>query len=284
MDSMDSKPVLNDDPSVTLTIRLIMQGKTVSKSFGSCRESPLIAGIYNRAMELEHTATIYTYTSIVWPRRAERSGGGSASEKWGGASRQLATSEATRIDICYEKSNVRKEVRDTCGQSDEYFFFSVASASSFDEAHLAEINYKMNKELEVDEGISTITSKGLSVCDTLVRTEHLEDWHLVSRNNAVNVDVYLWLKAQRKFRQDSTLASNDRDIAMVPMGKKCRRCSGRWIRHVSPLDSLSFRLLFRDLRSVDVFSTLDDNMFNRSIKLCTDHKLEDFLCYEDVCE
>lgn len=27
MDSMDSKPVLNDDPSVTLTIRLIMQGK-----------------------------------------------------------------------------------------------------------------------------------------------------------------------------------------------------------------------------------------------------------------
>lgn len=27
MDGMDTKPVLNDDPSVTLTIRLIMQGK-----------------------------------------------------------------------------------------------------------------------------------------------------------------------------------------------------------------------------------------------------------------
>jgi len=27
MDGMDNKPVLNDDPSVTLTIRLIMQGK-----------------------------------------------------------------------------------------------------------------------------------------------------------------------------------------------------------------------------------------------------------------
>lgn len=31
MDGMDNKPVLNDDPSVTLTIRLIMQGKV------SCR-------------------------------------------------------------------------------------------------------------------------------------------------------------------------------------------------------------------------------------------------------
>lgn len=32
MDGMDNKPVLNDDPSVTLTIRLIMQGK-VSHTF-----------------------------------------------------------------------------------------------------------------------------------------------------------------------------------------------------------------------------------------------------------
>ncbi|XP_029034836.1 poly(rC)-binding protein mub isoform X2 [Osmia lignaria lignaria] len=34
MDSMDSKPVLNDDPSVTLTIRLIMQGKEVGSIIG----------------------------------------------------------------------------------------------------------------------------------------------------------------------------------------------------------------------------------------------------------
>ncbi|XP_011301235.1 poly(rC)-binding protein 3 isoform X1 [Fopius arisanus] len=34
MDSMDNKPVLNDDPSVTLTIRLIMQGKEVGSIIG----------------------------------------------------------------------------------------------------------------------------------------------------------------------------------------------------------------------------------------------------------
>ncbi|XP_066595835.1 poly(rC)-binding protein 3 isoform X4 [Prorops nasuta] len=34
MDGMDSKPVLNDDPSVTLTIRLIMQGKEVGSIIG----------------------------------------------------------------------------------------------------------------------------------------------------------------------------------------------------------------------------------------------------------
>ncbi|XP_012148532.1 poly(rC)-binding protein mub isoform X4 [Megachile rotundata] len=34
MDNMDAKPVLNDDPSVTLTIRLIMQGKEVGSIIG----------------------------------------------------------------------------------------------------------------------------------------------------------------------------------------------------------------------------------------------------------
>ncbi|XP_011062842.1 PREDICTED: poly(rC)-binding protein 3 isoform X2 [Acromyrmex echinatior] len=34
MDGMDNKPVLNDDPSVTLTIRLIMQGKEVGSIIG----------------------------------------------------------------------------------------------------------------------------------------------------------------------------------------------------------------------------------------------------------
>ncbi|XP_046743962.1 poly(rC)-binding protein 4 isoform X1 [Diprion similis] len=34
MDNMDSKPMLNDDPSVTLTIRLIMQGKEVGSIIG----------------------------------------------------------------------------------------------------------------------------------------------------------------------------------------------------------------------------------------------------------
>ncbi|XP_053978026.1 poly(rC)-binding protein 3 isoform X3 [Hylaeus volcanicus] len=34
MDGMDSKPALNDDPSVTLTIRLIMQGKEVGSIIG----------------------------------------------------------------------------------------------------------------------------------------------------------------------------------------------------------------------------------------------------------
>ncbi|XP_024946408.1 poly(rC)-binding protein 2 isoform X2 [Cephus cinctus] len=34
MDGMDSKPMLNDDPSVTLTIRLIMQGKEVGSIIG----------------------------------------------------------------------------------------------------------------------------------------------------------------------------------------------------------------------------------------------------------
>ncbi|XP_054003387.1 uncharacterized protein LOC128889642 [Hylaeus anthracinus] len=36
MDGMDSKPALNDDPSVTLTIRLIMQGKVSSVRQPTC--------------------------------------------------------------------------------------------------------------------------------------------------------------------------------------------------------------------------------------------------------
>jgi len=62
MDGMDNKPVLNDDPSVTLTIRLIMQGK-VSYPLYLCEIISL--SLFNR---------VHTFKLWVENQRSESSG------------------------------------------------------------------------------------------------------------------------------------------------------------------------------------------------------------------